>query len=99
MVFGREMVPSCTINDLYERKRKAITNFDFLTLREGYDKKELKNALIDNIPRPCYVVTEIKTLAFVSEGMGQSATYIAATDGILRSDNDNPTIGLLICKT
>ena len=78
---------------------KDSYNFDFLTLREGYDKKELKNALIDNIPRHCYVVTEIKTLAFVSEGMGQSATYIAATDGILRSDNDNPTIGLLICKT
>ncbi|WP_456081873.1 PDDEXK nuclease domain-containing protein [Mediterraneibacter sp.] len=31
--------------------------------------------------------------------MGQLGTYIAATDGILRTDNDNPTIGLLICKT
>ena len=31
--------------------------------------------------------------------MGQLGIYIAATDGILRADNDNPTIGLLICKT
>ena len=25
--------------------------------------------------------------------------YRITTDGILRTDNDNPTIGLLICKT
>ena len=26
-------------------------------------------------------------------------TYVAAVDGILRKNNDNQTIGLLICKT
>ena len=31
--------------------------------------------------------------------MGQLGTYVAAVDGILRKDGDNPTIGLLICKT
>lgn len=31
--------------------------------------------------------------------MGQLGTYIAAVDGILHSNGDNPTIGLLICKT
>ena len=31
--------------------------------------------------------------------MGQLGTYVVAVDGILRKDGDNPTIGLLICKT
>ena len=31
--------------------------------------------------------------------MGQLGTYVAAVDGILRKNGDNPTIGLLICKT
>jgi hypothetical protein len=31
--------------------------------------------------------------------MGQLGTYVAAVDGILRQKNDQPTIGLLICKT
>lgn len=31
--------------------------------------------------------------------MGQLGAYIAAIDGILREEGDNPTIGLLICKT
>ena len=31
--------------------------------------------------------------------MGQLSTYVATVDGIMRSNFDNPTIGLLICKT
>jgi hypothetical protein len=31
--------------------------------------------------------------------MGQLGTYVAAVDGIMRKESDNPTIGLLICKT
>ena len=55
--------------------------------------------LFYNIQKHCYVVIEIKTRAFDPGDMGQLGTYIATTDGILRADNDNPTIGLLICKT
>lgn len=55
--------------------------------------------LFYNIQKHCYVVIEIKTRAFESGDMGQLGTYIVATDGILRGENDNATIGLLICKT
>lgn len=34
---------------------------------------------------------EIKTRAFEPGDMGQLGTYIAATDGILRGENDNAT--------
>ena len=55
--------------------------------------------LFYNIQKHCYVVIEIKTRAFEPGDMGQLGTYIVATDGILRRENDNATIGLLICKT
>lgn len=46
-----------------------------------------------------FVGREIKTRAFEPGDMGQLETYIVATDGILRGENVNATIGLLICKT
>ena len=36
-------------SDLAKEITKDPYNFDFLTLREGYDEKELKNALLDNV--------------------------------------------------
>ncbi len=47
----------------------------------------------------CFVVVEVKVTEFESRDMGQLATYVAAVDGILRKEEDQPTIGLLICKT
>lgn len=55
--------------------------------------------LFYNIQKRCYVVIEIKTRAFEPGDMEQLGTYIATTDGILRGEDDNATIGLLICKT
>lgn len=122
-------------SDLAKEITKNPYNFDFLTLREGYDEKELKDALMNNIQKfllelgrgfafvgreyrlvvgeteqfidmlfyniqkHCYVVIEIKTRAFDPGDMGQLGTYIAATDGIMRGEKDNQTVGLLICKT
>ena len=63
------------------------------------DTEQFIDMLFYNIQKHCYVVIEIKTRTFDPGDMGQLGTYIAATDGILRADNDNPTIGLLICKT
>lgn len=122
-------------SDLAQEMTKDPYNFDFLTLRQDYDEKELKDALMSNvqsfllelgkgfafvgreyrlevgdteqfldmlfynITNHCYVVIEIKTRAFEPGDMGQLGTYVAAVDGILRKENDNQTLGLLICKT
>lgn len=122
-------------SDLAQEMTKDPYNFDFLTLRQDYDEKELKDALMANvqsfllelgkgfafvgreyrlevgeteqfldmlfynITNHCYVVVEIKTRVFEPGDMGQLGTYVAAVDGILRKENDNQTIGLLICKT
>lgn len=46
----------------------------------------------------CYVVIELKAAKFKPEHIGQLKFYVTAVDNQLRTENDNPTIGLLICK-
>jgi len=47
----------------------------------------------------CYVVVELKSGAFKPEHVGQLGFYIAAVDGELKSEHDEPTLGLLLCKS
>ena len=120
--------------DLAQEITKDPYNFDFLTMREGFDEKELKDALTDNVVQflmelgsgfafvgreysliigqtekfcdllfyninlHCYVVIEVKIDKFESEYISQLGTYVVAVNHILKSDIENPTIGILICK-
>ena len=47
----------------------------------------------------CYVVIEIKAGKFKPEHLGQLGFYLTAVDEQMKSDQDNPTIGLLLCKS
>ena len=47
----------------------------------------------------CYVVIELKTVAFKPEHAGQLNFYLSAVDDLLRHKDDQPTIGIMICKT
>ncbi len=47
----------------------------------------------------CYVVIELKTVKFKPEFAGKLNFYISAVDGILKTEIDNPSIGILICKS
>lgn len=47
----------------------------------------------------CYVVVELKADKFKPEYAGKLNFYVSAVDGELRGDQDNPTIGILICKS
>ena len=123
------------LSDLAQQITKDPYNFDFLTLTERYEEKELKQALIGNIERflmelgkgfaymgreyrlevgneerfidmlfyhtglHCYVVIEVKVQKFDPADLGQLGFYVSAVNHILKKDGDNPTIGLLVCKT
>lgn len=131
--FNRSL--SSPISDLAQQTLKDPYNFDFLTMRQNYDERELQNALITNITRfllelgngfayvgqqfrmqvgeqeffadllfyhlklRCYIVVELKVDRFKPEYLGQLGFYIKAIDTDVKNENDNPTIGLLICKT
>lgn len=47
----------------------------------------------------CFVVIELKAGAFKPEHLGQLGFYLSAIDRDMKSPHDNPTIGLLLCKT
>lgn len=121
--------------DLAQEITRDPYNFDFLTLRERYDERELKDSLMDNITKfllelgtgfafvgreyrlpigsteqwidmlfyhirlRCYVVLEVKVTDFEPGYMGQLGTYVVAVNHQLKTDEDNPTIGLLVCKS
>ncbi|MDR3188011.1 MAG: PDDEXK nuclease domain-containing protein [Prevotellaceae bacterium] len=55
--------------------------------------------LFYNLNLRCYVVVEIKVKEFDSDNVGQLGTYIAAVNHTMKRPEDNPTVGLLICKT
>lgn len=47
----------------------------------------------------CYVVIELKVVDFKPEFAGKLNFYVAACNKLLRQPDDNPTIGLLLCKS
>lgn len=47
----------------------------------------------------CYVVIELKVVEFMPEFAGKLNFYVSAVNRLLRQPDDNPTIGLLICKS
>ncbi|MCL1622578.1 PDDEXK nuclease domain-containing protein [Ralstonia pseudosolanacearum] len=46
----------------------------------------------------CYVVVELKATQFKPEYAGQLNFYLSAVDAQLKSEADQPTIGLLLCR-
>lgn len=55
--------------------------------------------LFYNLNLRSYVVIELKTGEFKPEYAGQLNFYLSAVDGILKKEQDNPSIGLLLCKS
>ncbi len=46
----------------------------------------------------CYVVIELNAGAFKPEYVGKLNFYLSAVDDLLRTEGDQPTIGLILCK-
>lgn len=55
--------------------------------------------LFYHVPLHCYVVIELKAVKFDPAFLGQLGMYQAAVDDMLAGAGDNPTIGLLLCRT
>lgn len=69
-------------------------------MTEGYHEKELFiDLLFYHLDLRCYVVIELKVCEFDPAFAGQLGVYIAAINHQRRKSFDNPTIGLIICKT
>ncbi len=111
-------------------------HFEFLSMKERYDERDLEDALVSNVtqfllelgkgfsyvgrqmelqmpggqiffpdllfyhvPQHRYVVIELKVVKFIPEFAGKLNFYVTAVDELLRGEGDNPTVGLIICKS
>lgn len=54
--------------------------------------------LFYNLNLKCYVVIELKTVKFIPEFAGKLNFYLNAVDMLLKKEDDNPTIGILLCR-
>lgn len=46
----------------------------------------------------CYIVIELKTVEFEPEFAGKLNFYLSAVDDILKTEDENPSIGILLCN-
>lgn len=55
--------------------------------------------LMYHVQLHCYVVVELKVVDFKPEFISKLNYYISAVDDLLKTPIDNPTIGLLLCRS
>ena len=64
------------------------------------DEKEYRlDLLFYHTQLRCYVVIDLKMTEFEPEYAGKMNFYVAAVDDMLRRGDDQPTIGIVLCKT
>ena len=121
-------------SDLAQQTTKDPYVFNFLTMTEDYNERELEDALVANVTKflvelgtgfaymgrqyrmqvgekeifidllfyntriHAYCCIELKTGSFQASYLGQLGLYVSAVNHLLKTEHDNPTIGLLICK-
>jgi predicted nuclease of restriction endonuclease-like (RecB) superfamily len=97
--------------DLENALAKNITQF-LLELGKGFSyvgrQMELQmpegetffpDLVFYHIPQHRYIVVELKAVKFIPEFAGKLNFYVTAADKLLRGEGDNPSVGLLICKS
>lgn len=62
------------------------------------DTELFSDLLFYSIKLHAYFVIEVKITKFHPSDLGQLSAYVSSVNHLLKGENDNPTIGLLICK-
>lgn len=83
--------------ELAQNILKDPYDFNFLRMNAGYDEHELE--IFYHTRLKCYVVIELKVVDFMPEFAGKLNFYVSAADELLKQTDDNPSVGLLICKS
>ena len=95
--------------DIEKQLTQHITKF-LLELGKGFafvgrqyyvqlnEKEYYIDLLFYHIPMQCYVVVELKNKDFEPEFAGKLNFYLTLIDKTLKRPNENPTIGILLCR-
>jgi len=62
-------------------------------------KERFVDLLFYHLELRCFVVIELKATDFEAEHIGKLGLYISAINRQKKKETDNPTIGMIICKT
>lgn len=63
-------------------------------------KKDLYiDLLFYHLTLRCYIIVDLKAKEFDSKDAGQMSVYLSAVDDLLRHQGDNPSIGMILCRT
>ena len=81
-------------SDLAQEYFKDPYRFEFAQLNEKYTEQELKDELMSKLTQ--FLLVKIAESDFPD--ISQLAGYTAMVDDLLNTPQDNPSIGLLICK-
>ena len=54
--------------------------------------------LFYHVKLKCYVVIELKNTKFIPEYAGKLNFYLSAVDSLIKSESDNPTLGIMLCR-
>jgi len=96
--------------DIEDQLVKHITKF-LLELGAGFafvgnqykiktkNKEYFIDLLFYHLKLQCYFVIELKSVEFKPEFAGKLNFYLSAVDDLVKSKIDNPTIGLILCKS
>jgi predicted nuclease of restriction endonuclease-like (RecB) superfamily len=97
--------------ELEEALVTNITNF-LLELGNGFSfvgrQMELRmpggqtffpDLIFYHIPQHRFVVVELKAVQYIPEFAGKLNFYVTAVDELMKGEGDNPSVGLVICKS
>ena len=62
------------------------------------DKDYFIDLLFYHTKLHCYIVVELKNTEYKPEYAGKLNFYLSAVDDLVKTDADNPTIGILLCS-
>ena len=70
-----------------------------IELRMDEETSFFPDLVFYHIPQKRYVIIELKAMKYMPEFAGKLNFYVTAADELLRGEGDNPSVGLVICKT
>lgn len=99
---GERDIEKALVNHVTEFLLELGAGFAFVgrqVLLEVGGEEFFIDLLFYHLKLRCYVVIELKGGKFKPEHLGQLGFYMTAIDRQVKNEQDNPTIGLLLCKS
>ena len=100
MSYTENELEKALIDDIQKFMMELGKGFAFVE-RQQYIRTENSDFYIDlvfyNYILKCFIIVELKTEKLTHQDIGQLDMYVRMYDGLKKQENDNPTIGLLLC--